>query len=121
MTDSARRWPSWVYSSGDEPDPRFSFANERTLLAWIRTALSFIAAGMALHAFDVVGSQPTETVLSVVLVTTGLLAGVLAWLRWARAERSLRRGAPLPSPAVGVLLVLALALVAAVLVVVITF
>ncbi|MDQ7905703.1 DUF202 domain-containing protein [Phytohabitans sp. ZYX-F-186] len=38
------RWPSWVYRSGSEPDPRFTLANERTFLAWIRTALGLVAA-----------------------------------------------------------------------------
>jgi hypothetical protein len=35
--------------AGDEqePDYRFTFANERTFLAWIRTALALIAGGVA--------------------------------------------------------------------------
>ena len=44
-----KRWPGWVYDDGDEPDPRFSFANERTFLAWVRTALALLAGGVALH------------------------------------------------------------------------
>jgi putative membrane protein len=32
---------------GTEPDPRFSFANERTFLAWSRTALALVVAGLA--------------------------------------------------------------------------
>ncbi|EDX36625.1 MULTISPECIES: YidH family protein [Shigella] len=32
---------------GEAPDYRFSLANERTFLAWIRTALGFLAAGGA--------------------------------------------------------------------------
>ncbi len=46
-----KRWPGWVYDEGSEPDPRFSFANERTLLAWVRTGLALLAGGVALHAF----------------------------------------------------------------------
>ena len=45
-----RRWPRQVYAVGSEPDPRFTFANERTFLAWIRTALGFLAAGVAIAA-----------------------------------------------------------------------
>ena len=45
-----RRWPRQVYAVGNEPDPRFTFANERTFLAWIRTALGFLAAGVAIAA-----------------------------------------------------------------------
>ena len=44
---SKSRWPAFVYRAGDEPDYRFSFANERTFLAWIRTALALLAAGLA--------------------------------------------------------------------------
>lgn len=35
-----QRRPTWVYEAGEEPDPRFSLANERTFLAWVRTAFS---------------------------------------------------------------------------------
>jgi putative membrane protein len=37
------RFPRWVYGAGDEPDARFSLANERTFLAWIRTSLALSA------------------------------------------------------------------------------
>ena len=46
------RFPGSVYGTGEEPDPRFSMANERTFLAWIRTSLAFIAGGVALETFD---------------------------------------------------------------------
>jgi hypothetical protein len=32
---------------GEAPDYRFSLANERTFLAWIRTALGFLPPGSA--------------------------------------------------------------------------
>lgn|GEM_PF-3938267 len=41
------RRPEWVCGVGSDPDPRFSLANERTLLAWIRTSLALSAAGLA--------------------------------------------------------------------------
>jgi putative membrane protein len=34
-------------SSSSDPDYRFSLANERTFLAWIRTALALVAGGVA--------------------------------------------------------------------------
>lgn len=46
-----KRWPTSLYEIGEEPDPRFSFANERTFLAWIRTALALLAAAVAVDAF----------------------------------------------------------------------
>ena len=42
------RFPAFVYRDGQEPDPRFSLANERTFLAWIRTALALAAAAIGL-------------------------------------------------------------------------
>ena len=40
-----------VLRGGTEPDPRFTLANERTFLAWIRTSLAFLAGGIAIEAF----------------------------------------------------------------------
>ncbi|MFB7860263.1 YidH family protein [Rhodococcus qingshengii] len=51
---SDKRWPRWVYSIGEEPDYRFTFANERTFLAWIRAATALIAGGVALFSLDLV-------------------------------------------------------------------
>ena len=51
-TSDRRRRPGWVYDEGAEPDARYSLANERTFLAWIRTALAVLAAGVALDALD---------------------------------------------------------------------
>ena len=52
MSETKGRWPGFVYAGGEEPDYRFSFANERTFLAWIRTGLALLAAGVAVDAFD---------------------------------------------------------------------
>ena len=91
-----RRWPGWVYGQGEEPDIRFTLANERTFLAWIRTAIALLAAGVGLDAFDVNLSERVQGLLTVTLVSLGLVCAVAAWFRWARAERALRRGEPLP-------------------------
>ena len=48
MDDSDKRWPGSVYDHGEEPDPRFSLANERTFLAWVRTTLALLAAALIL-------------------------------------------------------------------------
>ena len=39
-----------VHDEGDEPDPRFTLANERTFLAWVRTTLAMLAGAVALHS-----------------------------------------------------------------------
>jgi putative membrane protein len=108
-------WPGWVYGTGSEPDYRFSFANERTFLAWIRTALALVAGGVALDALDRDADGTFRTVLPAVLLVLGGLCAGFGWLRWAAAERAVRRREPLPSSLLTTVLavgVLAVALVA---------
>lgn len=87
-----------MYGVGKEPDPRFSFANERTFLAWIRTSLALLAAGVAVDMF----ADDVHTVLrrsiALVLVAVGISCGAAAYLRWMASERALRLGRPLPPP-----------------------
>lgn len=112
------RWPGWVYGSGEEPDYRFSFANERTFLAWIRTGLALLAAGVAVDAFDLPFPATVQRTLAAGLVALALVASVAAWVRWARAERAMRRSRPLPSSPLSA--VLSVGLVLAALVVLVT-
>lgn len=106
------RWPGWVYDHGEEPDYRFSFANERTFLAWIRTALALIAAGVAIDVVDLSLPATAQRMSAGMLVLLGLASTVLAWWRWARAERAMRRGGPLPSFGTGAVFVVTLGLTA---------
>ena len=114
---SSKRWPRWIYGSGSEPDYRFSFANERTFLAWIRTALALLAAGVALEALELSIRDSTQRALAVLFIVLGLVCAVTSWYRWARAERAMRRTEPLPAFAVGAVLVIAVVASAVVLVV----
>ncbi|MFU8853334.1 YidH family protein [Micromonospora sp. SL1-18] len=98
------RWPRWVYGSGDEPDYRFSFANERTFLAWIRTGLALLAAGVAVDAFDLSFPGGVQRGLASALVVLALTTAVIGWTRWARAERAMRRNKPLPASHLSALL-----------------
>lgn len=111
-----RRRPRWVYGVGQEPDARFTFANERTFLAWIRTSLGFLTAGLALGALA--GYAPVARsdahLAAIVLTLCGVLCAGLALLRWARNERALRLSRPLSSTLAMPLLTLALVAVAAI-------
>ena len=53
--DRPTRWPARVYGVGTEPDPRFTLANERTFLAWLRTSLALMAAGVGIAAVGING------------------------------------------------------------------
>ena len=111
----AKRWPGWVYDEGTEPDARFSFANERTFLAWIRTSLALLAAGVALEALPVDIEATPRRSLAVLFIVLALFTAATGWWRWARAERAMRRGEKLPGSAATAVLVGGVALAALVL------
>jgi putative membrane protein len=81
----------------DEPDVRFTFANERTFLAWNRTALALIATGIAatqlLPDFHVSGGR---RLLGLPLVVLGAWVAAASLKHWRSNERAMRRGEPLP-------------------------
>lgn len=92
------RLPRRIYGHGSEPDVRFSLANERTFLAWIRTALAFIAGAVALEALASPLDPALRLIASLILVATGVALVWQAWFGWMRTEQALRHGRPLPSP-----------------------
>ena len=91
------RFPRSVYGLGDEPDPRFSLANERTSLAWIRTSLALIALGVALEALQVPVAPVIRLSIAILFLALGALAAVQSWIGWSRVELSLRLAKALPS------------------------
>lgn len=119
--EADRRWPRAVYGVGSEPDPRFSLANERTFLAWIRTSLGFLAAGAGVAAFaHAVGQLRVELkFVSLLLLVCGLVCAIGSFLRWSRHERAMRTGEPLPSSPAMPLLTGVLAAVALVAIIVV--
>jgi putative membrane protein len=106
------RKPSFVYDVGSEPDPRFSLANERTFLAWVRTALAMLAGAVALHSLQLPATSWLRTVVVAVLLLVGAACTVLAFVRWARVERAMRLKEPLPHFSLGWVLTASVVLVA---------
>lgn len=81
---------------GREPDPRFTFANERTFLAWNRTALALVAAGAAAATFLRSGSRAACLVVALPLIVLGAAVAFASYRRWMHVERALRLGRPIP-------------------------
>jgi len=98
---------------GETPDPRFTMANERTLLAWNRTGLALIVAGLAAAQLLDIASRGLVAVLAVGMVALGVGLSVASLGRWRRAERAMRLGEPLPASAIQRLLVLGIVLIGA--------
>lgn len=100
------RFPKGVYSVGSDPDTRFTLANERTFLAWLRTSLAFIAAGVALEALGFPESDGFRFGSAMVFIAIGIASAIRAWIGWAKTERALRRNEFLPSLSIGLVLVI---------------
>ena len=97
--------PRVVRDAQDEPDVRFSYANERTFLAWNRTALALIATGVAatqlLPKLQVAWGR---RLLGLPLIALGALVAAESFRHWRANERAMRRGEPLPRSAMPVVL-----------------
>ena len=111
--------PSSPVSDDTEPDYRFTLANERTMLAWMRTSLALLAAAVATVQFaQHLGSQPFRDACSIVLALLAAVSAAGGLWRWTSADRALRHGSHLPRGSLPALLAVALtALAFAVLVV----
>ena len=83
------------HSGGTEPDYRFTLANERTFLAWLRTALGLLAGGVAVHQL-VPSPAGASAVLAGLCVVLAAALAANAYPRWRRVQIAMRAGEPLP-------------------------
>ena len=99
---------------GTEPDPRFTFANERTFLAWSRTALALVVAGLGviqlLPPFP--GVPWGRHVLGLPLIVFGAVVALAAYREWVRNQRAMRLGQPLARSIMPLLLAVVVAVMA---------
>jgi putative membrane protein len=82
---------------GEDPDPRFTFANERTFLAWNRTALALIGGGLAAGQLLDFDSEAVRLLVALPPILLGGLLALSSYRRWEANERAMRLRQPLPT------------------------
>lgn len=99
-------------AAGPGADPRYTLANERTFLAWTRTALGLLAAAAGLLAIDLPWPQwAVQGIASLLAIVAGISA-CNAWIRWRRVQEAIVHDRPIPESRAHVLLALTVAAVA---------
>ena len=83
-------------ADGVEPDYRFTLANERTFLAWIRTSLGLLAGGVAVRQLIEPIGGGGRTALALLAIGASIVLSTGGYLRWRAVQQAMRRGAPLP-------------------------
>jgi putative membrane protein len=80
------------------PDYRFTLANERTLLAWLRTGLALVAGGVAVATYAPdLGVRWGSAAVALALVLIGLGTALAGYRRWRANEDAIAAGRPLPA------------------------
>lgn len=116
------RWARNLLSAGSDPDPRFSLANERTFLAWIRTSLGMIALGVGVATFvSTTETKGFSIVIAGFLVVLGGAIASVSWFRWLNVERAMRGSKGIPPSKIAPYLALGIAALALLSIIIIIF
>jgi putative membrane protein len=97
---------------GSEPDARFTYANERTFLAWSRTSLALVVTGVAatqlLPKLDI---EFGRRLIGIPLIVLGAVLELAAYRHWYANQRAMRLGEPLPPTRLAMILAIGIAVV----------
>ena len=101
-------------SAGSEPDARFTLANERTFLAWSRTSLALIAAGLAVAQLlpPFPGVPWGRSVIATPLILLGAVLSGLSYFEWKNNQHALWHSQPMPRSQLPKVLALTIGVVA---------
>lgn len=110
MSFRDRILPADPRTVGSEPDYRFTLANERTFLAWIRTSLALAAGGLA--AVSLLDNLALGETLGILLLILSFATAASSYRRWALNERSMRLNEPLPRSRLPMMMAIGTAFVA---------
>ena len=80
-----------------ELDARFSLANERTYLAWIRTSLALTAVGLVAAKAIEFNHDELRWIVAVPPIAGAAALALEARARWRAHEAAMRAGDPLPA------------------------
>jgi putative membrane protein len=96
-----------------QADVQTSFANERTFLAWERTALGLITAGLAitqlLPSFDFPGGR---RLIGLPLIGLGVLIAAVSYWDWRRNQEAILHDRPLQSSKLPIVVAIVVSVVA---------
>ncbi|CUU54647.1 putative membrane protein [Parafrankia irregularis] len=97
---AVRAWwrrPADIGQVGQDPDVRFSLANERTFLAWLRTSLALLAGGVAVvQVVPDFSFSGARHILGVPLILLSIAVAATSYRRWALVEKAMRERRSLP-------------------------
>jgi putative membrane protein len=97
------------------PDYRYTLANERTLLAWLRTGLALVAGGIAIATYAPdLGVTWGSGAVAIALVFIGLGTALAGYRRWRANEEAIGDDRALPESRVPGVMAAAVAVVAVV-------
>jgi putative membrane protein len=91
--DTAGRANGATGRSGPQTEVREHLANERTLLAWVRTGVSLISFGLVIERLGTeVSSSATSGMFGVALALLGCLALIMGTAHFLRSRRGIESG-----------------------------